>query len=207
MKNNWCILPWDTNRTIRETFIFIKNYQDKLENQDISVYIFMGIASLNSENLSNYNERNLVNNLIEGTVEEVYDNSVLIASPYKCSDEEKKSTFLLAYSDIQTFKSNVLTVFKDDYCEYMESLPYVCKCSGNRYYDLILAIKCSLSKNKEFTNYVFVYSGIFSQVYIGNDIKIIKNLILVNDGIIPITAINGFFTTPLILKENEMEVK
>lgn len=202
-----CILPWDTNRTLKATFEFIKKHQIDENGAEITTSIYMGIASLINLNLSNYNERNIVFNYIQGTVLEVLDNSVIISVKIDC--EDKLLPYVLAYSDIQNIQSEIFTKYYEEYLSCMDCLPCLCECKGNRYYDILNALKekIRVNKNNENLEFYVIYGGIFSRPYLAKELDVVKNLILFRSGIVPITSINGYFTTPILTKTEEKEMK
>lgn len=197
-----CILPWETNKTIKATFKFLKDYQDSDEVVNTNTSLFLGIASLKMANLNNYEERNLVFNYIYGKIVDVLDNAVVIEATFECG----VSIYTVAYSDIQSIQNDILLQYKDDYLEYMDKLPHLCKCEGNRYYDILKAIRWDIYKNEEneSLDLVLIYAGAFSREYSLKYAKVVRNLILLSNGIVPITYVMGYFiTTPLVENKEE----
>lgn len=200
VKDCSCLLPWDTNKSIKATFNFLKSRQLNDDGSISTTLLFLGISSLSNINLENYTERNLAYNLIEGTISEVLDNSVVLSVQYKCA----KTPFVVAYSDIQNIQSDVFIKYQNEYIDYLNLLPPLCKCDGNRYYDILNALTTSLNNNPKF-KIVLIYSGIFSRKYMVSDIAVTKNLILFNNAVLPVTQLMGYFLTPSITEDAKEE--
>lgn len=188
-----CILPWDTNNTLKATFKFLKEYQGLYGEIDSNTRLYLGIASLEWLNLDNYKERNQAVNFIYGKIVDILDYAVVIESPFEC----KSAIYIVAYSEIESLQNDVLLKYKEEYLEYMEELPALCKSEENSYYAILRDLKCEVNKNKCNQNLEFVvmYGGIFSQAYRASDIDVVKNLICIVNGIIPVTQVMGYFTT------------
>lgn len=191
LEKDSCILPWDTNKTMKATFKFLKKYQDLDIGIDTNTRLYLGIASLNYLTLDNYKEREVVFNLISGKIAEILDSAVIIEGKFECGT----SLFTVAYSDIENLQNDLLLKYKDEYVDYMNRLPHICKCDGNKYYDILKALRYDIYKNENDENleFVLMYGGSFSRNYSLKYVEIVRNLIFISNGVVPVTYTNGYF--------------
>lgn len=193
-ENKPCLLPWDTNRTYKATFKFLQDNQVNKDGTINLTSIYLGLTSLIDLNLENYTERQTVFNFIEGKILKVLNNSVVILGSSECGN----SQYTLAYSDMQNIQNSIFSTKSEEYACYMNKvLPPLCKCVGNKNYDLLVDIRSKLSMNEYNENilFYFIYGGIFSKGYTPSELRVVKNVVLFPAGIVPITSILGYFQT------------
>ncbi|MGL4773132.1 MAG: hypothetical protein ACRC2K_06140 [Clostridium sp.] len=188
-----CIHPGDTNRTIKATFKFIKEYQGLEEGIDTNTRLYLGLASLKELNLNDYKLRNTVFNNITGKIIDALDHEVVMEVPF----EGAVAIYTVSYSEIQNLQNDLLIKYKDEFLAYMDKLPPLCKCEGNRYYDILVPLNWEVlnNQNNQDMDFVVMYGGGFSGVYKAMDIVVVRNLIFIINGIIPVTYVMGYFTT------------
>lgn len=200
-----CIKPWDTNETLKATFKFLKrNQRDELGNI-LNTLIYLGTASLKHIDLNTYEERDLVSNILIGRILEVLDYSVVMGY----EGENGPTIMTVAYEKISNIQSNMLVTKREKYLEYMNNLEPLCKAEGNSYYDILIALEGDLDKYKCIVGgkdkFVFFYSGYNSQSYDAKQITIVRNLLLIVGGIIPVNMIDGYMIVkePLVKEGDE----
>lgn len=201
----YCINPCDTNKTLEATFNFIYNNQDLPNGEYYSTNIYLGIALTDDLSYENYNNRKEVSNIIYGKIVEVKETYCKIQTNSLCGSEMQ--IFTVAYSNILNIISSVFYYYNDRYINYMNHLPKLCIDYGNRCYNLLRRFKEELSKLNPKESLYLIYGKSFSLQYTREDIKILSNLVYLNNGgIVPVTALSGFFTVEEeILKENKLE--
>lgn len=200
-----CIKPWDTNKTLKATFKFIKDNQNTPSGSFYQTTLYLGISILESQDFNNYNNRKQAFNIINGKIIKVRDSYLVIETASPCFEEVQEYT--VAYSDIANVRCEVFSIYFNEYMAYMNNLPSVCNTCGNRYYEMIQALQSKISENNPFVSLYLIYGGNFSLQYSESDFNIVKNLVIVQkNGLIPITYITGFFTVPRLLEATK-EVK
>lgn len=193
--SSFCINPWDTKKTLRSTFQYIYHHQNLNGDNYLETIIYLAPALKKSQDFNNYTNRDEVFNIIYGKVFSFNESQITMEVPSLCINE--KQYYTIAYNDISTFRSEVITQFYDDYIAYMASLPPLCKCSNSTYYSLLRTLNFSLNKLSLNELLHLIYSGRFSYGYSKTDYHIVRNLIIIQkNGVIPITSVGGFFITP-----------
>lgn len=187
-----CIKPWDTNKTLEATFKFIYKNQNLPNGEFLETILYLAPALKEIQSYENYDNRNEAYNIIYGKVIEVKSNYVKLEVVSECDKELQ--VYTVAYSDIQNLRSGVISKFTNEYISYINKLPMVCECYGNRYYDLLVKLEKAILTLKESELLYLIYSGRFSFGYNQEQYTIVNNLIIVdNNGIVPITTVAGFF--------------
>lgn len=199
-----CIEAWDTNRTLEATFKFIKENQNVASGVFYQTILYLGIALKDSQDFSNYNDRQQVFNIIYGKIIKVKDSYLVMETVSTCTGETQEYT--VAYSDIVNVRSDVFSVYFDEYVKYMSKLPALCKSCGDRYYDLIQALQSKIDENNPLVSLYLIYGGNFSLEYSESEYDIVENLVIIQrNGLVPITSITGFFIAPKLLKVEKVE--
>lgn len=193
-----CINAYDTNKTLEATFRFIYQNQKLPNGKYLNTRIYLATALKTSQSYEDYKNRNEAFNLVSGIVVEVKENYLKMQTSSMCPNDDQ--IYIVAYSDISSIISETLFENIDKYKAYMSSLPKICACRGDRYYDLLVRLEKELSTMKESELLHTIYSGIFSFGYTKDQYSIIGNLILLdtlgwidNASLSPITAVSGFF--------------
>lgn len=199
-RNN-CLLPWDVNTSLKHLFQFLKNHQENPDGTIVDTNLYLGIASQKNLNSNNFRTRDLAYNLIYGKILQVNDDYIIIESRGSCPSSTEP--YLVLYSQIQTLYSLNIKKYYSSLLQGLNTLPDLCKYYDNEIYSLSYYLSRTLYdiKDDPAISIVIIYGGIFSQVFPGDELNVVRNLILFTAGYVtPMNWVDGYFKvtpTPL----------